>query len=100
MHSYLHAAQLLIHLLGLRRRNGTSFALVYLWFDVPHAKAAKEHRREIGAFNEILKHDNIAFVSSTYQEVFESLRGENSKTKSPHVTYLLERYHGGPSSVA
>jgi len=92
IHSHLHAAQLLKHLLGLRKRNKTSFVLVYLWFDVPGAEAAIRHRREIKSFAEVLKHDGVAFVSRTYQEVFEILRGEDGQPKSPYVTYLLERY--------
>jgi hypothetical protein len=92
IHSHFHAAQLLKHLLGLRKQNSTSFVLVYLWFDVPSAEAAMCHRREIESFGEVLKRDGVAFVSRTYQEVFEALRGGNGEPKSPYVTYLLERY--------
>jgi hypothetical protein len=91
-HSHLHAAQLLKHLLGLRKQNDTSFVLVYLWFDVPDTEAALRHRREIESFGEVLKRDGVAFVSRTYQEVFEVLRGGNGELVSPYVTYLLERY--------
>ena len=90
--SYFHAAQLIKHLLGLRMQNGTNFVLVYLWFDIPGAEAAMHHRREIESFGEILKRDGVAFVSRTYQEAFEVLRGANGDPKSPHVVYLLERY--------
>jgi hypothetical protein len=96
-HSRFHAAQLLIHLLGLRMQNGTNFVLVYLWFDVPGAEAAMRHRRAVESFGEVLKRDRVAFVSRTYQEVFEALRGENGEPESPYVTYLLERYlNDGP----
>jgi hypothetical protein len=91
-HAHLHAAQLLIHLLGLRRQHGTNFVLVYLWFDVPRAEAAKQHRQEIDFFAEVLKRDGVAFFARTYQQVFESLRGDRGEPKSPHVRYLLERY--------
>jgi hypothetical protein len=91
-HSHLHAAQLLKHLLGLRMQNSPNFVLVYLWFDVPGAEAAIRHRREIESFAEVLKRDGVAFVSRTYQEAFEVLRGENGEPKIPYVTYLLERY--------
>ena len=93
-HSHFHAAQLLKHLLGLRKQKYTSFVLVYLWFDVPGAEAAIRHRREIESFGEVLKRDRVAFISRTYQEVFEVLRGGNAKPMSPHVAYLLERYLG------
>ena len=93
-HSHFHAAQLLKHVLGLRMQNGTSFVLVYLWFDVPGTEAARHHRREIESFGEVLKGDRVAFVSRTYQEVFEVLRGGNAKPMSPYVAYLLERYLG------
>jgi hypothetical protein len=94
IHSHLHAAQLIKHLLGLRMQNGTNFMLVYMWFDVPSAEATVDHRREIKSFSEILKCDGIAFVSRTYQEVFESLRG-GTEPCSPHVEYLLKRYLDG-----
>jgi DNA mismatch endonuclease (patch repair protein) len=67
-HSHLHAARLLVHLLGLRKQNGTRFVLVYLWFDVPSASAARDHRQEIDSFGEVLKRDGIVFVSRTYQQ--------------------------------
>jgi hypothetical protein len=95
MHSHLHAAQLLKHLLGLRKQNGTNFVLVYLWFDVPGTDAAMQHRREIESFSEVLKHDSIAFVSRTYQEVFEALRCGKGELESQHLAYLLERYVSG-----
>jgi hypothetical protein len=95
MHSYLHAAQLLKHLLGLRKQNGTNFILVYLWFDVPGTDAAMEHRREIKSFSEVLKHDRIAFISRTYQEVFEALRCREDGLEGQLVAYLLERYVSG-----
>jgi hypothetical protein len=91
-HSHFHAAQLLKHLLGLRKQKYTSFVLVYLWFDVPGAEAAIRHRREIESFGEVLKRDRVAFISRTYQEVFEVLRGGNAERMSPYVAYLLERY--------
>jgi hypothetical protein len=94
IHSHLHAAQLIKHLLGLRMQHGAKFILVYLWFDVPGAEAAGDHRREIESFSEILKCDGIAFVSKTYQEVFESLR-RGAEPCSPHVEYLLKRYLDG-----
>jgi hypothetical protein len=75
-------------------QNGTNFMLVYMWFDVPSAEATVDHRREIKSFSEILKCDGIAFVSRTYQEVFESLRG-GTEPCSPHVEYLLKRYLDG-----
>jgi hypothetical protein len=92
INSHLHAAQLLKHLLGLRMQNSTNFVLVYLWFDVPGAEAATRHRLEIESFGKISKRDGVAFVSRTYQESFEALRGENRDSSSPHVAYLSERY--------
>jgi hypothetical protein len=94
-HSHLHAAQLVKHLLGLRKQYGTNFVLVYLWFDVPGAEAAALHRREIECFGEALKRDDIPFVSRTYQEVFEVLRDGNDGRSNSHIMYLLERYMEG-----
>jgi hypothetical protein len=97
-HSHLHAAQLLKHLLGQRMQNSMNFVLVYLWFDVPGAEAAICHRREIEYFGEILRRDGVAFISRTYQEVFEVPRGGKAEPKSSYVRYLLERYlHSGPA---
>ncbi len=91
-HSHLHAAQLIIDLLGLRKQNGMGFVLAYLWFHVPNAEAAIEHRREIESFAEVLKRDGVAFVSRTYQQVFESFCEQNREAENPHLAYLLERY--------
>jgi len=96
MYFHLDASQLLKHLLGLRRQHGTRFILMYLWFDVPGSKEAQILRREIASFSEVLRGDGIAFVSRTYQEVFQFLR--NCESKSPHVDYLVDRYlNGAPS---
>ncbi len=89
-HLYLNAPQLLIHLLGLRRHAKEKFVLLYLWFDVPRTEQADRHRQEIASFGEILRTDGIAFVSRTYQDVFQFLR--NRASQSAHTTYLVDRY--------
>jgi hypothetical protein len=91
-HSHLHAAQLVKHLLGLRMQNGSRFVLVYLWFDVPGEEPATRHRREVEQFGEVLRRDGVAFVSKSYQEVFEVLRREGGWPLNQYVAYLLERY--------
>jgi hypothetical protein len=95
--THLHAAQLLKHLLGLRKQNGTNFVLVYLWFDVPGAEAVTVHRREIESLGAVLERDGVAFVSRTYQGVFDVLRGGKSGPNNSYVSYLLERYLGDMS---
>ena len=68
LHSHLHAAQLIKHLLGLRNQHGQNFVLVYLWLDVPGETDALCHRQEIEQFSGLLKSDGIPFLSATYQE--------------------------------
>ena len=88
---YLHAAQLLKHILGLKHRNSKGgFQLVYLWFDVPGETSAK-HRTELHEFTRIVASDDIAFHSLTYQDLIQSL----AKYRDGHqayVDYLSERY--------
>jgi hypothetical protein len=99
-HSHLHAAQLLKHILGLRKQNCTNFILVYLWFDVPGNEAAMAHSREIARFGEVLKSDGVNFVARTYQEVFKGLGGRSDEPRSRHLTYLLKRYGSLPIQVS
>lgn len=89
---YLDAAQLIKHILGLKKKyNKSGFHLLYLWYDVI-GKDGFEHRKEIEQFAEIAKSDNIKFSHATYQEVIAKLSkyfyGENKR----YCDYQTERY--------
>lgn len=89
---YLHAAQLIKHILGLKYafgRNG--FRLIYLWYDVPFDDGYR-HRCEIEQFAEIVKRDGIIFQAITYQEVILNLAGEQHQTHQRYVDYIEDRY--------
>ena len=89
-HRHLHAAQLMQHLLGLRRQHGGRFVLVYLWFDVPGAAEAAAHAEEVRRFRAVAARDMIPFVARSYQEVFSSL--PQTGADAAYVSYLLQRY--------
>jgi hypothetical protein len=88
---HLHPAQLVKHILGLKRQCGRDgFRLLYLWYDVLGAEAAR-HRDEVERFATIAKLDGIRFHSMTYQELIvrmKNLSGEHTE----YVNYLASRY--------
>ena len=89
---YLHAAQLIKHILGLKHACGKKrFLLLYLWYDVPCAEAA-DHRQEIERFADRVRADGIAFQSITYQEVIFRLAQDHREDHHAYVDYLVERY--------
>ena len=92
-YSYLHAAQLIKHILGLKACVGTKgFKLLYLWYDVLGNEGAI-HRAEVEDFSEIAKSDEINFHAMTYQELITIL-DRNYRTEHPeYIKYLTERYN-------
>ena len=69
--------------------------LLYLWYDVPGTKEAKEHQEEIEAFASIAKADGIKFHHITYQKVIENLNKEeykNIEKFEEYRNYLEKRY--------
>lgn len=103
---YLDAAQLIKHILGLkkniddcnsRHRPESScflshgFYLLYLWYDVV-GKAGGEHRREIERFAEIAKKDKVKFSHITYQEVIAKLSKVFYDGNEAYCDYLTDRY--------
>lgn len=90
--SYLHPAQLVKHILGLKNNIGKNhFKLLYLWYDALGKEGAK-HREEIEYFSEITTKDCVSFISLTYQELITRLARDNRKEQSEYITYLTERY--------
>lgn len=89
---YLDAAQLIKHILGLKKQLGKSgFTLLYLWYDVI-GNDGLEHRKEIEKFAEIAKKDNIKFRHITYQEVIINLSEEFYVGNEVYINYLTDRY--------
>lgn len=89
---HLHPAQLVKHLLGLKRQFGRDgFRLLYLWYDVL-GEDGKRHRDEVGEFASIAKKDGIKFQSLTYQELIAKLANEFRSEHHDYIQYLTERY--------
>jgi len=90
----LHAAQLIKHILGLKKKCGGSksgFRLLYLWYDAP-GEEAMTHREEIAKFEKIAKADRIKFHALTYQELISKLAKEYRAEHSNYIKYVTERY--------
>ncbi len=89
---YLHSAQLIKHILGLKRNFGKNgFRLLYLWYDVL-GKEGAIHRDEIDKFYEIAKADGIYFNTMSYQELILVLSKEYRQEHAKYIKYLSERY--------
>jgi hypothetical protein len=89
---HLHPAQLVKHILGLKRQFGRDgFRLLYLWYDVL-GDQGKRHRDEIEGFTRVAKKDGIKFHSLTYQELIVSLATQFRTEHYDYVRYLTNRY--------
>ena len=90
-YKYLHAAQLIKHILGLTLKYGhAKYRLLLLWYDVP-GEAGCKHRQEINDFANIVSSDNINFHSQSCQEMISSLTKHRDQHPE-YVTYLTSRY--------
>lgn len=89
--TYLHAAQLIKHILGLKTKAGKSgFRLLYLWYDVL-GKEGAIHREEIEIFSEVARADDIKFHALSYQELIVILSRELRQDHDKYIRYLTER---------
>ena len=110
---YLDAAQLIKHILGLKKNSDEynsniiqkhhieegkrnlvfkrNFHLLYLWYDVI-GKEGVEHRKEIEQFAEIAQKDNVKFSHITYQEVIAKLSKDFYLENESYCDYLTSRY--------
>lgn len=91
---YLHAAQLVKHILGLMtcyNSDKTKFRLVYLYYDV-YGEKGFYHQQEINEFVEVVKKDGICFTSITWQDVILNISNLSSYTNTEYTKYLVERY--------
>ena len=71
-----------------------NFTLLYLWYDVPNTKEAKEHQEEIEAFATIAKADGINFHHITYQKVINKLNELcPEECHQDYRNYLNQRYN-------
>lgn len=89
---YLHSAQLIKHILGLKKefRKG-GFKLLYLWYDVL-GEAGATHRKEIERFSKVAKADNIKFHALSYQELIAKLSKDYWSTHRQYIDYISSRY--------
>jgi hypothetical protein len=91
-YAYLHAAQLIKHILGLKASVGKKkFRLLYLWYDVL-GKEGADHREEVEDFTKIAKSDGVRFRAMTYQELINILDRYYRADHPEYIKYLTERY--------
>jgi len=90
--SYLHPAQLVKHILGLKNQHGKDgFRLLYLWYDVLGQDGAV-HKNEIDTFSEVAKSDGIKFHALSYQELIVKLSKDYRNEHPDYIQYVSGRY--------
>ena len=88
---YLHAAQLIKHILGLSRELGHgTYRLLYLWYDALD-ESGYRHKQEIERFSEVVRNDGVKFHSITYQKLIINLARHRADHEK-YVRYLTQRY--------
>lgn len=86
----LGAAQLIKHLLGLKREYGVGrFRLLYVWYEWP-GDIAERHYSELERFSEAID-DEMDFFALTYQRLYERL-GTAEEPQPGYCAYLEDRY--------
>ncbi len=89
---YLHSAQLIKHILALKKAFGKKgFRLVYLWYNVPGLEGAK-HQEEISKFTEIINKDEIYFHALSYQDLISKLAKSFRNNHREYIEYITYRY--------
>ena len=90
---YLHAAQLIKHILGLKVKllGKDRFNLLYLWYNAPGEDGAK-HKEEVEDFAKAALSDGIDFHALTYQELILRLSHEYRDSHPKYIKYITERY--------
>lgn len=92
LYNHLHPAQLIKHILGLKKEYGkTGFRLLYLWYDTLGYEGFI-HRKEIEGFQKLSEADNIRFHSISYQELIIRLSSEYRDNHKDYIEYLTSRY--------
>jgi hypothetical protein len=90
--TYLHPAQLIKHILGLKEKFGKNKSrLLYLWYDTIGIESATHHT-EINVFIKITKADRVYFHAMSYQDLIIKLSEEYRNTHRDYIDYISERY--------
>lgn len=88
---YLHAAQLVKHILGLNRKFSHSrYRFLYLWYDAL-GEPGFRHRQEVEEFAEIVRSDGVIFQEISYQDLIVHL-AKYREEHTAYVKYLTSRY--------
>ena len=88
---FLHAAQLIKHIIGLNRKYGkSSYRLLYLYYDAL-GEPGFRHHQEVDEFTKATRSDGVAFHHTTYQELITRL-AQFREQHPEYVRYLTERY--------
>jgi hypothetical protein len=87
---WLHAEQLLKHILGLAASR-RPWELLYLWYEASDP-VLSEHRVEADKFASIARSDGIAFRSMGYQSLFAVMCDKAGESENEYLEYLRERY--------
>lgn len=88
---YLNAAQLLKHVLGLKKLGRHRTAVVYLYYEWP-GREADAHRIELERVRQRLRPE-VDLRVLTYQQLFAALRAVPGIDRG-YLDYLAERYFG------
>ena len=89
---YFHPAQLIKHILGMKKAFGKKgFRLLYLWYNVLGEEGAI-HQEEIDRFIQIARSDDIKFHALSYQELIARISAEHRSEHQNYVKYITERY--------
>ena len=89
---YLHPAQSVKHILGLKNEFGKEgFRLLYLWYDVL-GEEGSVHRKEIKTFSEVVKSNGVKFHALSYQELIVKLSNEYKTEHGEYISYIRDRY--------
>ena len=92
LNKFLHAAQLIKHILGLKRMYGKKgFRMLYLWYDALGIEGA-DHRKEINHFLEIAKSDGIKIHELSYQDLIARLTNDGLDKHKRYIDYIANRY--------
>jgi hypothetical protein len=94
IYRWLHAEQLLKHIVGLAASARVPWTLLYLWYEVPGPEASA-HAEEVAAFARQVSADGISFQALTYQVLLAGLRPRVTNEDAEYVAYLEERYFAG-----
>lgn len=90
--AYLHRAQLIKHMLGLKKAYGKgNFQLLYLWYDTLGYEGWK-HREEIEKFVEVAKSDGILVHGMSYQELIVWMADNYRASHQEYIEYITTRY--------